>query len=284
MVGHLFAASLKRQDLGRQVLVHERAEVHDLCRELLGVLAEHARVAVLQMRGAACAQRHDEVAVLCERGHVLARHAFCGLRLAKHHKRQAAACLLHRERHLDAACGEHIQCRENMFGVDEVLRASGEERHLEAWRRYVRLHDGPHFAERLRRERGQRLESLFPEQGHRQMAHEAVIARNRLLRKSHELQERMEEASVAHGQRCNARRRGRTVLAREASAYLLYERGQVYAARANLLARAASHAVLAQLLRDLPVVEEVGEHKADRADVHVAHAVPANEAEAPGFP
>ena len=238
---------------------------------------------MLQVRRAARAKRYNGVVLARERRHVLARHVRSGLGFAKHRERESTACLLHRERHFHTCGGENLHRRDELLRVGEVLRAPSEERYLELGLAGILsstlLQLRPHVPERLLRKSGQRLEPLLAEEHHRQVAHESVAPRERPMREVGEPQESVEQLAVLHRERCELRGKRRAVLAPEARANLLYERRQVDAAGADVLARTATDAVLAEGLRDLTVVEEVREHEADCADVDVPHAMPAHEAE-----
>ena len=226
---------------------------------------------MLQMRGAAGAERDDVFAVARECRDVLTGHLLRRRRLAQHRERKTAAGLRHREHDLYARRREHLHRRLEMLRIGEVLRAAGEKRDLHLRLRRTAFQRRPLFAERFRRKRRQRLEAMLAEERHRQVAHKPLLTRDRALREAHELQQRMEDGPVLHRDGREPRGKRRAILARETRADLPDERGQVDAAGADGFARTAADAVLAERLGDLPVVEQIGQHEADGPHVDMPH-------------
>ena len=119
MVGDLFVQGMKRKDVQPQPIVDKRTEVRHLGAERRGLVAQQPRVAVLQVRRAAGAQRDDSVAGAGKRRHVLPRNRRRRRRFAQHRKRQAAAGLLHWEDHFHVGGLEHLE-RGQFQAIDAI--------------------------------------------------------------------------------------------------------------------------------------------------------------------
>ena len=175
--------------------------------------------------------------------------------------------------------GQELHRSLKLLGIDEILGAAAEESDPESGIGDFRGDGRPAVTEGLVRDGGQGLEAVFAKQDGGQMALERRAAGKRFLGVGRVLEQAVEEPAVLHHAGKQLHGRGVAILGIETAADLADESGQVNAAGADILAGLASHAVLAEKPRLVVSVEEVGQNKADGADIDVAHLVAAHQTE-----
>ena len=285
MVGHLFIRLHEVVFTQSELVVHERGEVHDLGSEdvgavVVGGVLEQVGIGVLEVTGAGRAQGDDGVVLAGLEGvHVLRAHLQAGFALTHHFEGQAAAGLLEGELHMHAVSVEQAHGGHELLGIDEVLRAAGEDGHAELGLGRIVHHALEELAERLGRQRGQLTEALIAAHEHGgQMTDElAALHGEGLLRELDELEQAVEAVAVLHDHAHHGTGGAVAVGLDEAGTDFHGDARQIDACGAHVLAGFAAYAVLNQGAGLVCAVIQIGEREAHGADVHVAHLVAADE-------